>query len=133
MSNANNRIKSQKQWPAIVAALSITLIVGLTILALGLNALFNTNVVPAKAASLTDQTSRADQATIDQLQSLVDQYQARETQYQTELQQAADQLSQSNTQVQQYQDLITALQNAGVIQISPDGWVFVGRGAGNGN
>ena len=110
----------------------MTLVLGLVILALGLNALFNSNVTPVQAAGPTDQSISADQATIDQLQSLIAQYQAREGQYQNELQQAADQLNQANTQLQQYQTLVTALEQAGVIQITGDGRVFIGRGFSGG-
>jgi predicted PurR-regulated permease PerM len=128
MSTANNHIKSRKQWPGILAALGMTAVLGSIIFFLGVNAIFNTNVTPVQAAGATDIAVTSDQATIEQLQSLIDQYQTREQQYQTELQQAADQLNQENAQLQQYQGLISALQNAGVIQISADGRVFIGSG-----
>jgi len=132
MSNVNNHIKAHKQWPALLAALGMTLILGLAIFALGFNALFNTNVTPVQAAGPSDPSTSADQATIDQLQNLVAQYQEREGQYQNELQQAADQLNQANAQLQQYQRLVSALQNAGIIQITADGQVFLGRGFSGG-
>ena len=128
MPNVNSRIKSQKQGPAILAALVMTLVIGFVIIGLGINALFNNHVAPAQAAGLPDQSLSADQATIDQLQGLIKQYQDRELQYQTELQQAADQLNQTNTKLQQYQDLVVALQNSGVIRIAANGQVFVGPG-----
>jgi len=138
MSNANNRIKSQKKWPAVLAALVMTAIIGLAILALGANALLNSNVTPVQAANLPDQSLSvdqssvnqvaADQATIEQLQNLVEQYQARELQYQSELQQAADQLDQTNAELQQYQGVVNALQESGVIQISRNGRVFLNQG-----
>ena len=137
MSSANNRINSQKRGPAILAALAMTSIIGLAILALGANALLNRNVVPVQAASLPDQSisvdqASVDQATIDQLQNLVEQYQARELQYQTELQQAADQLDQTGAELQQYQGVVSALQDAGVIQITQDGRIFLSRAASGG-
>jgi hypothetical protein len=142
MSSANNRINSQKRGPAILAALAMTSIIGLAILALGANALLNRNVVPVQAASLPDQSlsvdqaildqASVDQATIDQLQNLVEQYQARELQYQTELQQAADQLDQTGAELQQYQGVVNALQDAGVIQITQDGRIFLSRAASGG-
>jgi hypothetical protein len=128
MSNVNNRIKSQKQGPAILAALVMTTVIGLVIVALGINALFNNNVATAQAAGLPDPSLSVNQATIDQLQSLIEQYQAREAQYQTEMQQAADQLNQTNAELQRYQDLVVALQNSGVIRIAANGQVFVGPG-----
>ncbi|MFN2145710.1 MAG: hypothetical protein ACK2T7_10185, partial [Anaerolineales bacterium] len=89
MSNMNNRIHSKKHWPAFLAALVMTSIIGLAILALGANALLNKNVLPVQAASLLDQPASGgqvivDQASIDQQQSLVEQYKARELQYQSE-------------------------------------------------
>lgn len=128
MSNVNNRIKSQKQGPAILAALVMTFMIGFVIIGLGINALLNNNVAPAQAAGLPDQTLNTDQATIDQLQGLIKQYQDRELQYQSELQQATDQLTQTKTELQQYQDLVVALQNSGVIRIAANGQVFVGPG-----
>jgi hypothetical protein len=133
MSNVNNRIKSQKQGPAIFAALVMTAVIGLVIVGLGINALFNNNDATAQAAGLPDSSLSVDQATIDQLQSLIEQYQAREVQYQTEMQQAADQLNQTNAELQRYQDLVAALQNSGIIQITADGRVFVGRGVSGQN
>lgn len=136
MSTVSNRIKARKQWPGLLAALGMTLVLGVVILALGANALFNANVVPALAAGLPGQSATGDQATIDQLQSQIAEYQAREQQYKTELQQAADQLNQTNAQLQQYQGILLALQNAGIIRITPDGQVMVwgggfGRGEGD--
>jgi hypothetical protein len=128
MSNVNNRIKSQKQGPAILAALVMTAVIGFLIVGLGINALFNNNVATAQAVGLPDPSLSVDRATIDQLQSLIEQYQTREVQYQTEMQQAADQLNQTNAELQRYQDLVAALQNSGIIQITADGRVFVGRG-----
>ena len=128
MSNVNNRIKSQKQGPAILAALVMTFMIGFVIIGLGINALLNNNVAQAQAAGLPDQTLNTDQATIDQLQGLIKQYQDRELQYQSELQQATDQLTQTKTELQQYQDLVVALQNSGVIRIAANGQVFVGPG-----
>ena len=137
MASANNHIKSQKRWPAFLAALLMTAVIALAILALGANALLNRNAIPVQAANLSDQSSSVgqvtvDQASIDQLQSLVDQYQARELQYQSELQQAADQLDQTNAQLQQYQGLVSALQESGIIQISQDGRVFLNRSLAGG-
>ena len=132
MSNMNNRIHSKKHWPAFLAAFVMTSLIALAILALGANALLNKNVVPVQAANLTDQPASGaqvtvDQASIDQLQNLVEQYQARELQYQTELQQAADQLDQTNAELQQYQQVVNALQESGVIQIKQDGRIFLNQ------
>jgi uncharacterized protein YlxW (UPF0749 family) len=120
----------KKNFPALVAALGMTVFIGLAIIALGLNAFFNQNVSAAQAANQPASQAIADQSTIQDLQATISQYQARETQYQGELQQAADQINQIDQQNQQYQQLIQGLQNAGVIQITPDGHVFISRGQG---
>jgi hypothetical protein len=121
---------NKKTFPALVAALSMTVFIGLAVIALGLNAFFNQNVSVAHAANQPDPLAIADQSTIQDLQATISQYQQRETQYQGELQQAADQVNQLSQQNQQYQQLIMALQNAGIIQITPNGQVLVSRGSG---
>jgi chromosome segregation ATPase len=100
----------------------------LATLAFGLNALYNRNVTVTRSAPQTSSAASADQATIQELQSTIAQYQQRETQYKQELQQAADKINETSQQNQQFRQLITALQNAGVIQITQDGRVLLGRG-----
>lgn len=128
----------RKTMPAITAALFMTAVIALVILSIGVNALFNRNTVPLNASAASPQDAAAlnatagsaatsQDATVQQLQSLVNQYQSRETQYQTQLQQAATQINQLTQQNQQYQNLINALQNAGLIQITQDGRVFLNR------
>ena len=131
--------KSHKNFPAIVAAFGVTLVMGLIIVAVGFNSLVNQNTTPVQAApndtgvtTAGNDQQTADAATIQQLQDLVQQYQSRESQYQTELKQAADQLNTVNTQLQQYQMLVNALQQAGVIQVNSNGQVFINRGGARG-
>ena len=119
----------KRTLPALVAALSMTVFIGLAVLALGLNALFNKNISTVQAATLPEQSTVADQATNQDLQSLVSQYQEREVQYQDQLQQASNQINEISQQNQQYRQLIQALQNAGVIQITQDGQVLLTRPA----
>ena len=64
---------------------------------------------------------------VQQLQEQITQYQARETQFQAQIQQAADQINQLTQQNQQYQNLVNSLQQAGVIQIAPDGNIYLNR------
>lgn len=123
----------KKTFPALVAMIVMTVFLGLATLAFGLNALFNQNISPVQAAAQPAPQTTSDQATLQDLQAQIAQYQARETQYQNELQQAADQLNQANQQNQQYQQLIGALQNAGLIQITQDGRVFIMRGGFDGD
>jgi septal ring factor EnvC (AmiA/AmiB activator) len=115
----------RKIFPALIATLGMTVFIGLAFLALGLNAFFNQKVSVAQAAAQPDPQLTANQATIQDLQATISQYQSRETQYQNDLKQAADQINQINQQNLQYQQLIQALQNAGVIRINQDGQVFI--------
>ena len=121
----------QKKLIALGAAVFMTVCLGLIMLALGGAALLNKNGVAAsnttsgqpKAAEVSAQQA----AQIQQLQSLVAQYQAREKQYQQREQQYQSQLDQANTQLQQAQSLLDYLQSRGIIFISSDGRVLVGR------
>ncbi|MFL7894190.1 MAG: hypothetical protein ACK2UM_02545 [Anaerolineales bacterium] len=119
----------KRTLPAVVAALGMTVFIGLAVLALGLNALFNKNISTVQAATLPEQSTVADQAANQDLQSLVSQYQEREVQYQDQLLQASNQINEISQQNQQYRQLIQALQNAGVIQITQDGQVLLSRPA----
>jgi uncharacterized protein YlxW (UPF0749 family) len=116
--------------PALIAGMSMTVFIGLCILAFGLNALFNPNITDVQAANQTEIVTEIDQVSNQEMQALITQYQERETQYQNELLQAADQINQISQQNQQYQQLIRALQNAGVIQITRDGQVLLSRPSG---
>lgn len=120
--------RANKQLPALLAAMAVSLTVGLVIAALGFNAMSNANSVPLKSVPTSNSSGSGDQALIQQMQAEISQYQAREKQYQAELQQAAQQLNQAKTQAQQDQSLINALQDAGVIQVMQNGQVFVPSG-----
>ena len=122
----------RKTLPAYVAALGMTGMIALCILAFGVSAFLNRKTALVQSSVTQTPVVFDQQATIQQLQDQVAQYQAREAQYQSQLQQAADQLSQLSQQNQQYrayQDIVTALENAGVIQIASDGSVIVNRAA----
>lgn len=132
-----------KIFPAIIAALLITTLVGVAMLVVGGNAIFNTNTIPVtnspQSSSGTSATSAqtnlqpASQQQMQQLQNLVQQYQQREKQYQTQLNDAAQRLNQANQQVQSYQQLLSALQQQGVIRITADGQVLIPQGRFNGS
>ncbi len=136
-----------KQIIALVAALLVTGLVGLGMLAIGVNAATNPNSVPvsdspqsaavsnapadpsASSARLNDLIAQYQarekqyQAQINQLNNLIKQYQSREQQYQT-------QLNQVNAQAQQLQSILLELQRRRIIRILNDGTVqlLVGRG-----
>jgi len=115
----------KKTFPAFLAALLITTVMGVGMFLVGQDALGTST---ALAASETMSALPVDaQAQIEQ--ALV-QYQTREIQYQNELQQAIDQinaanqqLDQANQQIQQYQNLLAQLQESGLITIGSDGTV----------
>ncbi len=125
----------RKTMPAFIAAFGMTALIGLIVLALSLNVLLNRNTVPMKTTAANDPpvnaAAAAGSTNVQQLQAMIQQYQAREGQYQTQLQQAADQINQLSAQNQQYQDLLAALQQAGVIRIGSDGSVYLRRGGGD--
>ncbi len=125
-----------KIFPAIIAAFLITAMVGIAMLVVGGNALFNQNTVPVtnspqvvSGAGVSGQAVQpaADQQSVQQMQNLIQQYQQREKQYQSELNTAAQRLNQANQQVQSYQQLIDALQQRGIIRITSDGQVMIPR------
>ena len=111
----------KKQYTALLAAFAITICMGAGMLLVSGSALMNKNGIPVAdspaAATATAQVKTAEQAQIQQLQSLVTEYQAREVKYQSELSSAGQQLQQATDQLSQYQQLLMALQNRGVIRI----------------
>ena len=121
-----------KRFQALIAAVIVTGLIGLGMLAIGINAALNTNVVAASNApgdplTAVASTSSQAQAQISQLEGLIKQYQSREQQYQAQLNQATTQLDQANTQLQQYQQLLIELQRRGLIRIGSDGSIQVPR------
>ena len=119
----------KKQYSALLVAFAVTICMGAGMLLVSGSALLNKNGVPVAdspaAATATAQVATAEQAQIQQLQSLVTQYQTREVKYQSELQSAGQGLQQANDQLRQYQMLLAALQNRGVITIDSNGRVGI--------
>jgi peptidoglycan hydrolase CwlO-like protein len=135
-----------KRIQALIAAVIVTALVGFGMLAIGVNAAFNSNSVPVSdspassvpavsAADAPPQSSSASdligqyqnrekqyQAQITQLNNLIAQYQGREKQYQS-------QLNQVTTQAQQLQAILNELQRRGIIRIQSDGTILL-RGGG---
>jgi peptidoglycan hydrolase CwlO-like protein len=127
----------KKPVTAVLVALFITACVGVSVLTVGGAALLNKNGV-STSNSLTQSSDGAgvsspqQDSQADQTQSLIAQYQDHEQQYQQREQQLQEQLSQANAQIQQdqqtieqFQNLLTALQQRGVIRITNDGRVFI--------
>ncbi len=124
-----------KRLQGFIAATFITAIVAVGMVGIGANALSNPNSVavsnspasnsPAQvSAKATDQSA----AQIEQMQNLIKQYQNREQQYQTEIKSLSQQLSDANATAEQAQQVLQALQERGVIQITRDGRIFLRGG-----
>jgi flagellar motor protein MotB len=138
-----------KRLQGLIAATFITALVAVGTVGIGVNALSNPNSVavsnspasnslasnslasnsPAQAAQVsskaaTDQTS----AEIDQMQNLIKQYQSREQQYQTEIKSLSQKLSDANATADQARQILDALQQRGIIQITQDGRIFLRGG-----
>jgi hypothetical protein len=129
----NQFLKNNKHIPAFAAALAITLMIALVLLAIGVEAVFNSRLDAAQAAGNDPlQIDSAQIQDLHQLQELVAQYQQREQQYQAELQQAAVQLNQAEADRQQALNVLQELQSAGMITIGPDGQVTVNTSIGSG-
>jgi septal ring factor EnvC (AmiA/AmiB activator) len=120
-----------KRFQAMIAATITTGLIVLGMMVIGVEAAANTDTAPvsnsAAAATVvpTGSTTNQIQSQINQLQNLIKQYQSREQQYQTEISKLSQQLSDSGTQVNQLQDILTQLQQRGVIQITADGQIQV--------
>jgi hypothetical protein len=126
-----------KALSAIFFALVITMVVVVSMVFIGYNALSNKTSLPvlnspAQTTNISAVSAASDQQTVEQMQQLITQYQAREKQYQTELNDAAQKLNQANQQVNQYsqmmgsvQRLLNELQRRGLITITNDGQILI--------
>ena len=146
-----------KRVQALVAALVMTVLIGLCMLAVGVNAVFNQNTVPIldappSAAAASNQVDSPNQVNsqapsqsdslvqqyqarekqyqdqIQQLNNLVKQYQDREKQYQTQLNQANAATQQATQTAQQLQNILAELQRRGIIRVMSDGSIQIRRG-----
>jgi hypothetical protein len=121
----------RKQITALLAAMLITGTIAMSMLVIGVNAMTNQNgtVVsnsPVSSTAAISNTPISDQAQqIAQLQSEVAQYQAREQQYKTALDSDNTQLAQVASQIQMIQQLLSYLQNRGLITIDSQGKIYV--------
>jgi signal transduction histidine kinase len=117
-----------KHFSALLAAFIITAIIGMGIMVVGVNALTNKNTVALQNtsnASLSNgdlqtisngstQSPGSDSSQIQQLQQQVNTLES--------------QLNQSNQAVQQYQSVLLALQQRGVIRIDRSGNIYLPQG-----
>jgi len=123
-----------KRLQGLVAATLITGIVALGMVGIGVNATTNlTSVAVSDSPARTAQAAQAvasaasDQSTaqIDQLQNLIKQYQSREEQYQAEIKSLSQKLSEASATADQAQQILQALQERGIIQITRDGRILL--------
>lgn len=118
-----------RKTPALVAAFMITALVGILMLVVGGSALLGQKTPVVSAVSDAVQASSGEAtAQIVQLQARIAEYRAREQQWQQRLDQAQAQTSRVSAELQQYQKLVSALQQMGVITIDNNGQVLVSRG-----
>lgn len=124
----------KKQIPVILAALTITFILAFGMFGIGSSAVTNKNGVAVSNSPTTASSNpaQASQSQVDQLQSLVTQYQQRDQQYQqrekqlqSELSDLQNQLDQANSLNAQYQRLVQALIDRGVIRVDQSGRIFL--------
>jgi len=120
-----------KRLQGLIAATFVTGIVALGMVGIGVNATSNPNSVavsdsPAKAAqAVANAASDPSSAQIDQLQNQIKQYQGREQQYQTEIKSLSQKLSDANATADQARQILQALQERGIIQITRDGQILL--------
>lgn len=119
----------KKQYTALLAAFAITVCVAAGMLLVSVSALINKNGTPVAdspaAATATAEAKTAEQAQIQQLQSMVNEYQTREVTYQTELSSAGQNLQKANDQLRQYQMVLMALQQRGYITVDSNGQITI--------
>jgi hypothetical protein len=119
----------KKQYTALLVAFAVTICMGAGMLLVSGSALLNKNGLPVAnspaQATATAEIKTAEQAQLQQLQNLVTEYQTREVKYQSELSTAGQQLQLANDQLRQYQMLLAALQNRGIINIDQSGRVSI--------
>jgi biotin-(acetyl-CoA carboxylase) ligase len=123
-----------KRLQGLIAATFVTGIVALGMVGIGVNATTNPNSVavsdsPAKASQVSAKVAPDPSAAqIDQLQNLIKQYQSREQQYQTEIKSMSQKLSDANATADQARQILQALQERGIIQITQDGRILLRGG-----
>jgi peptidoglycan hydrolase CwlO-like protein len=113
----------KKHLSAVLTALVITAVIGFGIFTIGVNALTNKNTVPLQntpstAATTTNSNTAADPPTTS----------TNVQQLQQEVSTLQSQLNQESQVIQQYQSLIQALQQRGVIVIDRNGNIYIPSG-----
>lgn len=115
-----------KHVSAIITALLITTAIGLGIMVIGVSAINNPNSVPLQNSPSTSTGSTLTDASAGQNNSAA----STPTQVQQLQQQVSNlqlQLNQAGAEIQQYQSLILALQQRGIIAIDRNGNIFLNQ------
>ena len=113
----------KKKFPALLAAFLITAMLAAGMIVVGQDAMSSSKAEAAPAISASAAA---------QIQQILVQYQTRELEYQSLLDSAnarllesQQQTAQSNLQIQQYQSVLSQLQDKGLITIASDGNITV--------
>jgi peptidoglycan hydrolase CwlO-like protein len=117
-----------KHISAIIMAFVITAVIGLGIMVVGVNALTNTNTVPLQnspngSLAANDKNASSSSSAPQSAPASTD-----AQQLQQQVSDLQSQLDQANQAVLQYQTLLNALQQRGVIQIDSSGNVYIPQG-----
>ncbi len=122
-----------KNITALLAAFVMTAVVGMCVLVLGANALFNKNTVAASTGTFNNpgQAQGVALSGDSPSASAAGDNQALISQYQSQLNDAQQQLADASNQIQQYQQVLRALARQGLISISPDGTIYIQRQFGD--
>jgi uncharacterized protein YlxW (UPF0749 family) len=120
-----------KHVSAIITAVLITTIVGLGIIVIGVNALTNKNTVALQNSPNTSISGNSLTNTSDNSNGASASTSSEVQQLQQQVSDLQSQLSQENQVIQQYQSLIVALQQRGVIRIDQKGNIYLPQGDTN--
>ncbi len=113
----------KKHLSAIIAALVITAVIGFGIFTIGVNALTNKNTVPLQNTPGSAVTANSSNTAADPPSTSTN-----VQQLQQEVSSLQSQLNQATQVIQQYQSLIQALQQRGIIAIDQNGNIFIPSG-----
>ncbi len=116
----------KKHLGALITALVITAVVGMGIFVIGVNALTNKNTVPMQNTPSSAVTSGSNNTAANPAASTTN-----VQQLQQEVSTLQSQLNQADQVIQQYQSVLQALQQSGVITVDQNGNIFLNRGVGD--
>ncbi len=113
----------KKHLSAIITALVITAVIGFGIFTIGVNALTNKNTVPLQSTPGSGTTTTGSNTAADPPSTTTN-----VQQLQQEVSSLQSQLNQATQVIQQYQSLVQALQQRGIIVVDQNGNIYVPNG-----